>query len=122
MDITPALAGEVCFVEGYGEGFLRVRGQVHEGALLVFPNRVVPWQPPSYENLTASDFAAVFAEAPEVLLLGVGNALNALPPAPLRQAFSTAKIVLEAMTTGAACRTYNVLLSEGRRVGLAVLV
>jgi uncharacterized protein len=121
MDITPALTQENCFVDGYGAGFIRVRGTVYEGAVLVFPTRVVAWSPPTYANLTIEDFREVFAEAPEVLLLGIGETLDHLPPMSLRQAFSQARIVLEAMTTGAACRTYNVLLTEGRRVGLAVL-
>lgn len=117
MDITPAIAADRHFIDGYGPGLLRVKGIAHATPLLVFPGRVLEWK----AELRPEAFAPVFEAKPDVLLLGVGATFSALPPPALRQAFKEAHIVLEAMETGAACRTYNVLLSEGRSIAAALV-
>ena len=102
-------------VEGYGPGFFRVGGQAREGAVLVLPSGVAAWG-------GETDLDAILAAAGDVdvLLMGTGAEI-AHPPEPMRERLEAAGIGLEVMASPAACRSYNVLLGEGRRVGLAVL-
>ncbi len=102
-------------VEGYGPGFFRVGGRVIEGPVLVLPSGAVPWG-------GWADRATILAAAEtiDVLFLGTGAEI-AHPPRDFRDAVEAAGIGLEAMASPPACRTYNVLLGEGRRVALAAL-
>lgn len=102
-------------VDGYGPGFFRIGGVVHEGAVAVLPSGVAAWG--GYGD-TAGLIAA--ASMVDVLFVGTGAEV-AHVPAAFREALEAAGIGVEAMATPAACRTYNVLLSEGRRIGLALL-
>lgn len=102
-------------VEGYGPGFFRIGGQVVPGAAAVLPSGVVAWG--GYDD-TAPLIAA--AGALDVLFVGTGAGIAHIP-ADFRATLEAAGLGVEAMASPAACRTYNVLLSEGRRVGLAVL-
>lgn len=102
-------------VDGYGPGFFRVAGQVHQGAVTVLPGGVAGWG--GYAD-TAPLVAA--AGALDVLFVGTGAQIAHLP-ADFRATLEAAGIGVEAMASAAACRTYNVLLSEGRRVGLALI-
>ncbi len=102
-------------VDGYGPGFFRVGGEAHDAPLAVLPDGVVPWG--GYEDTGALVAAA---EALDVLFVGTGAEIAHIPPA-FRSALEAAGIGVEAMASPAACRTYNILLSEGRRVGLALL-
>ncbi|TNJ40904.1 Mth938-like domain-containing protein [Phaeobacter sp. B1627] len=102
-------------VDGYGAGFFRVGGAIREGAILTGAAGTVSWG--GYE-----DRAALLALAGNVDVLFVGTGVEiAHIPADLRQALETAGIGVEVMNSPAACRTYNVLLSEGRRIALAAL-
>ncbi len=102
-------------VDGYGPGFFRVAGQVHHGAIVVLPGGVSGWG--GYDDLAALRAAA--AEI-DLVLVGSGSEIAPLPRA-FSQALEAAGLGAEVMATPAACRTYNVLLGEGRRVGLALL-
>lgn len=102
-------------VDSYGPGFFRVGGQVLEGAVLLLPSGASVWG--GYEDAAA--LVAVAGQV-DVLLLGTGAEI-AHPPAALRRAVEAAGLGLEVMASPAACRTYNVLLAEGRRVGAAML-
>jgi uncharacterized protein len=109
-------------VEGYGPARFRISGEVYETSVIVFPELTIEWQIPSFEELTPSDFAPIM-EAPEVieiLLLGCGTRME-LVPRSLRDPLRAAGIVIEPMDSGAAARTYNVLLSEDRRVAAALI-
>jgi uncharacterized protein len=125
MDITPSVAPDRQIIEAYGPAGFRVSGVTYEGAVIVFPDRTVTWAAKSVSAATAESLAAVTERAGtdlavEVLLLGCGRHM-ALPPPDLRPALRRAGIVVDAMDTGAACRTYDVLLTEGRRVAAALL-
>ena len=105
-------------VDGYGPGGFRVDGVWHAGSLILLPSGVRPLEgAPSIESL-----AAVLAAAGEldVLLVGTGPEIAPLPR-PVRAALEEAGIGVETMSTPSACRTYNVLLTESRRVAAALV-
>jgi uncharacterized protein len=102
-------------IDGYGPGFFRIGGEVREGAVVVLPSGIAGWGGYADTELLIAAAAVV-----DVLFVGTGAEVAHVPGA-FRTALETAGIGVEAMATPAACRTYNVLLSEGRRVGLALL-
>jgi uncharacterized protein len=102
-------------VEGYGPGFFRIGGQVHEGAVLTGPAGTRAWG--GYgDSAVLRDLAGRV----DVLLVGTGAEISHIPQA-LRAELETAGVGVEVMNSPSACRTYNVLLSEGRRIALALL-
>ncbi len=102
-------------IDGYGPGFFRIGGQIHEGAIAVLPSGVVAWGGfGDVETLLSADGAL------DVLFIGTGAEIAHIP-SDLRQVLEEGGLGVEVMASPAACRTYNVLLSEGRRVGLALL-
>lgn len=102
-------------IDGYGPGFFRIAGEVWQGAVLVTPDGAQSWA--GYE-----DSASLIAAASELDVLFVGTGAEiAHPPAALRAALEAAAVAFETMASPPAARTYNVLLSEGRRVGAALL-
>ncbi|MBE0452200.1 Mth938-like domain-containing protein [Roseovarius autotrophicus] len=102
-------------VDGYGPGFFRVGGGVIEGAMLVTAESARSWA-----GLDDPAPLVALAGAVDVIFVGTGAEMAHLPVA-LRSALEEAGIGVESMNTPAACRTFNVLLSEGRRVALAAL-
>jgi uncharacterized protein len=121
-DITPMIPADRQVIDGYGPGQFCVAGGWRAGALLVLPDRTLPWTPPAFADLTIGDFGPVLAAEPkiEILLLGCGGRA-AFPSKQLRQDLRAAGVVVEPMDSPAACRTFNVLLAEGRRVAAALL-
>lgn len=102
-------------VEGYGPGFFRVGGQVREGGLAILPSGLSGWG--GY-----ADTAKLIAAAGEIDVLLVGTGPDtAHPPKAFTEACEAAGIGVEPMASPQACRSYNVLLGEGRRVGLVAL-
>lgn len=102
-------------VESYGPGFFRIGGRRLDGACLI-----TPWQAGGWGGLGDADPLLALAGRIDVIFLGMGRDI-APAPRPLRQALEQAGMGVEIMSSPAACRTYNVLLSEGRRVALALL-
>lgn len=110
-------------IETYGDGGFRLSTGRHEGSLLILQDEARPWAATSASVLTPDDFADILAAGRaevEFVLLGVG-AVNALPPRPVRDALQKAGIGLEFMDTAAACRIYNVLTAEGRKLAAALI-
>jgi uncharacterized protein len=107
-------------IDAYGNGGFRFAGMSHRGSILCLPSGIYAWQPS--EPLDLDSLAPALAEhgAMRVLILGTG-ACQVFPSAAVRRAFAEAGLALEPMDTGAACRTYNVLLAEGRSVGAALV-
>jgi uncharacterized protein len=107
-------------IERYGASGFRISGAIYEGPVLVFPERTVAWTL-SGTAITPESLAPVIAHGEiEILLLGQGSRMRPLSPA-LRDALKAAGIAVEPMDTGAACRTYNILVAEDRRVAAALL-
>lgn len=122
MDVTPLLKAGQQIIQSYADGGFRVSGQAYKGGVLVWPDKVLPWDLTSFNDLRVSDFSPVYEHdpLPDVVLFGTGATQKFLLPA-LRQQLRDKGLVIEVMDTGAACRTYNVLLAEGRRVVAAML-
>lgn len=109
-------------LDSYGNGGFRFAGMSHRGSILCVPSGIYGWAPRRLAEVDPAALDKVLAEAAEidVLLLGVGETAAAMP-AELRAALHSAKITSDAMTTGAAARTFNVLLAENRRVAAALI-
>ncbi len=115
MRLNEISFGEARPVDGYGPGFFRIGGEVIEGHVLCLPDGAVSWD--GLEDVAALE---ALAGALDVLLLGLGAEMRPMP-AELRQRLEAAGVPVEPMASPSAARTYNVLLSEGRRVGAALL-
>ena len=109
-------------IQGYRGGVFRISQVDYAGPVIVLPDRTIVWPAPAFSDLTISAFDVLFGAetAVQVLLLGCGDKML-LPPPALRKAFKDVGIVIEPMDTGAACRTFNVLMGEDRRVAAALL-
>jgi uncharacterized protein len=109
-------------IEAYGNGGFRFGGMSHRGSLLCFPDGIWAWPLTSPADLTEAMLAPVFARADalDVFLIGAGRDPWALPAA-LRALFRERSISVDAMTTGSAVRTYNILLGENRRAGAGLI-
>ena len=124
MDLTPLIPSGRQIVESYGEGRFRVTSQLYQSAILVFPERTLAWPVIRFADASLENLVPVLAAGREgnveLLLFGQGPQMQLVPPA-LRQGLRAAGVVLEPMDTGAACRTYNVLMAEGRRIAAALI-
>lgn len=109
-------------IDAYGNGGFRFAGMSHRGSILVLASGIYAWEPSEGGALTPADFARAFAETGQLgfVLLGTGRK-QIFPSAAIRTAFAEAGLGLETMDTGAAARTFNVLLGEGRPVGAALI-
>jgi len=109
-------------IDTYGNGGFRFAGMSHRGSLLCLPSGIYGWTGPAGATIDEASLEAAFAEAAdiEVLLLGTSQTLMPLDPAVTARCREF-KIVAESMSTGAAVRTYNVLLAEGRAIAAALM-
>ncbi|HYE50303.1 MAG TPA: Mth938-like domain-containing protein [Azospirillaceae bacterium] len=120
MDVTPMIPADRQVIDTYGPGLFRVANTVYTHPVIVFPDRVAAWAVTDFPNLKLEDFAEVAAASVEILLIGSGAKMQ-LMHSSLKRALRDAGIRADVMDTGAACRTYNVLLAEERRVAAALL-
>lgn len=122
MDVTPLIPQGRQLIERYGNGGFRVSGESYHGSIMVLPERSDTWPVTAIEQLDLASLEPVLSAEPavEVLLIGCGRSMALIDP-DLRAAARARGVVLEPMDTGAACRTYNVLVAEERRVA-AVLI
>ena len=110
-------------IDSFGAGGFRVSGVWRPGSLLILDDAPLNWRPASLSEVTADDFAMVIeagSGVSEFVLLGTG-ATQSLPPRDVRDCLRAAGLGLEFMSTEAAARTYGVLVSEGRRVAVALI-
>lgn len=110
-------------IDSYGNGGFRFAEMSHRGSLLMLPSGIYGWDMAEGDPLTAENFQRVFEEAAdiEVLLVGTGKDIRPLPAA-LRAKFKENGISSDPMSTGAAIRTYNIMLAEERAVAAAFIV
>jgi uncharacterized protein len=109
-------------IDAYGNGGFRFAGMSHRGSILCLPSGIHGWEPRDPHALVEADFDKLLAESEgvEILLVGMGTDLRPLPK-PLREALRARKISADPMSTGAAVRTFNVLLAEDRAVAAALI-
>jgi len=115
MQLNEIIFDKAMPIEGYGPGFFRVGGRVIQGAVLALPNSAQKWG-----GLDDIDALLAVADQVDVIFLGTGAEIAHAPDA-MREALEEHGIGLEVMASAAACRTYNILLSEGRRVAAALV-
>src|SRR5689334_12849730 len=115
MDITPLVPKGKQVITGYGDGKFKVSGEVYTTPILIFPDRTVVWDIKPGANISVDNLGVVLEEEGEIdlLLIGCPKPQQSIPQG-VRVALKEAGINLEVMDTGAAIRTYNVVLAEGR--------
>ena len=121
MAILPEIPADRQVIQGYGPGRFRVNGVEHAGSIIITPAATVAWSATT-STLDETTIAEILAAAggAGVLLFGAGPRMVLLPP-DQRQRLRAAGLVVDVMDTGAACRTYNVLMMEGRLVAAALV-
>ena len=120
MKLHASRASGVNIITGYGEGYVLVNGERRETSVVVLPDRVENWPAASFAALSAEDFAFLRELKAEIVLLGTGRRQR-FPHPRLTAALAQAGIGLEVMDVQAACRTYNILVAEERKVAAALL-
>jgi uncharacterized protein len=113
--------GGTNLIRGYAPGQLRVGEATLTTSVIVSATTLAPWRPGSVAELASIDLEPLYALAPEVVLLGTGSHQQFPDPALLAGLYSR-RIGVEVMHTAAACRTYNVLVAEGRSVAAALML
>ncbi len=109
-------------ITAYKSGIISINHQPYNHSLIVLPTEVITdWSVIDFEALSAEDFSRIANLKPEVVLLGTGEKHRFIHPR-LTTALTEKGIPVECMTTDAACRTYNILMSEGRKVVAALIV
>jgi uncharacterized protein len=109
-------------IEAYGKGGFAFADMSHRGSLLCLPDAIWAWPVSKAEDIDRAALARVFAAAAgiDTLIIGTGTDVW-LPPPALREALRAVKVVLDAMQTGPAVRTYNIMIGERRRVAAALI-
>jgi uncharacterized protein len=107
-------------ITGYGEDYVAINGQRHQASLVVLPEKIIPWPAQGFDTLSPENFAFLKDLNAEIVLLGTG-ARQRFPHPRLSAALAQAGIGLEVMDMQAACRTYNILVAEERKVAAALL-
>lgn len=122
MKLHPNQTGHYNTVTGYGEGYVEINAQRYQHSVIVMPEQVLEaWAVARFEDLTPEHFGSIAAHKPELVLFGSGARLR-FPHPRLIKPLQEAGIGVETMDMKAACRTYNILMAEGRRVAVALLV
>ena len=122
LDITPLVPEDRQIVQSYGTGRFRVSRIEYQGSIIVLPGRTVSWHIVKHDDINIKNLVAVLEEVPriEILLIGCGQMMQLLPR-ELTDACRREGLAVDAMDTGAACRTYNILAAEGRRVAAGLV-
>jgi len=123
MDVTPLIPEGRQIIQSYGASGFKVSGTLYKGAITVFPEKTREWPAAtdlSHLNDNSFEDLVTVADQIDVVLLGTGARSEFFPP-KLKNSLKEKGLIVEAMDTGAACRTYNVLMAEGRRVAAALL-
>ena len=120
MKLHASVPSGVNTITGYGEGYVMVKGERRDSSVVVLADRVEPWSAAAFDTLSPEDFAFLQHLGAEIVLLGTG-ARQRFPHPRLTAALAQAGIGLEVMDLQAACRTYNILVAEERKVAAALL-
>jgi len=122
MKISLATTSQKFAIRAYEKGKLIINEQAYCNNLVITPEQLIPdWRPQSIEDLTSRDFDEILALKPSMIILGTGEK-QVFPSASLYAEATNAGIGVEIMNTPAACRTYNILMSEGRSIAAALMM
>jgi uncharacterized protein len=122
MKLHSSTTGQYQTVSGYFEGGVEINGKPFDYSLLVLPESAPrPWPVAKFEELTVEHFEQLLAEQPDVVILGTGERQRFVHPR-LAAPLISKQIGVECMDTNAACRTYNILMGEGRKALLALII
>jgi uncharacterized protein len=119
MDITPLIPSGKKIITAYGDGGFSINNEKIMGSLIVMPDRIISWGV-TEDNFSVQSLEFLSNHQNDILLLGLGKQHHILPTHLLQNIKKHTRSV-DIMTTGAACRTYNILLSEGRKVVAALI-
>jgi uncharacterized protein len=121
MDLTPLIDQDSKIIQSYNNGYFKVNGEKYEHSILIAPHHVMKWV--HGDNLSLKDFQPLIdiSDTIDVVLIGTGSKTVFLEPS-LKKELRANNLHIEVMDTGAACRTYNVLMSEARRVMCALQI
>lgn len=121
MDVTPLIKQGTNIIQAYAGGQFKVSGQTFDTSIFLGAGELIPWSVSDMSDLCIGDFEPLFSHAQniDVLLIGTGKTI-AFIPQKLKQELKDKGLSCDCMDTGAACRTYNVLVAEGRRVFAAL--
>ncbi len=120
LHLTKA-AGQNLFT-GYGDNYVSINQKNYEKSLIVMPETLIEnWDASSFDDLNGSHFEFILSLEPEIVLLGTGKSLR-FPHPSLTQSLTRAQIGIEIMDIHATCRTYNILMAEGRKVAAAIIL
>jgi len=109
-------------IRSYTPGQIKLRDDIIRSNLIISQDKVIPdWDPPAIEHLSIADFAPALEQKPDIILFGTGRRQN-FPSISLLTEILRSGTAIEVMETGAACRTYNVLIGEYRSVVAALLI
>ena len=123
MDITPLVPKGRQLIQSYGDGGFRISGTRHEGSVWILPEQTIAWPVGALAEAdpeSLKELIALSAQHVRILLIGTGKSMLPLPSS-WRAMAREADVAIEGMDTGAACRTYNVLLTEERDVAAALI-
>lgn len=121
-DITPPVSAEHQIIQGYGDGGFRIAGSDYTGSVIVSALETNPWTANSVEEINIDELLTALRRVPDLTVLLLGTGPSMIPPVPeLRPKLREIGIGLEFMDTGAACRTFNVLLAEERSAAAALI-
>ncbi|MDC8759080.1 Mth938-like domain-containing protein [Janthinobacterium fluminis] len=122
MKLHPSTTKQYQTVTGYDDSGVEINARRYAGSLIVMPETAPrDWDVAAFEQLTAAHFAQILADRPDVVILGTGARQRFVHP-QLSAALTMARIGVECMDNQAACRTYNILMGEGRKVTLALII
>jgi uncharacterized protein len=122
MKFTLEASSRVNLIRGYSPQEIRIGNQRLSASCIVTADTLITqWEPASFADLEPGHLEAILALKPELVLLGTGPTQR-FPPAAIRAAFTSGGVGLEVMDLGAACRTFNILVQEERRVAAALFL
>lgn len=122
LDINPEVPGHAQLIQSYREGGFTIGGARYQGPVVVMREKTLAWEVAAFEELSIASLEPVLAAEPaiQILVLGAGARFAMVSPA-FRQALRERGVTIECMATPAACRTFNVLLAEDRRIAAALI-
>ncbi|MCE3232512.1 MAG: uncharacterized protein K0R98_769 [Rickettsiaceae bacterium] len=121
MDITPAIPRGKNILKGYGDMAFNINDVQYQGSVILLPDDVQKWEVADFAEISVASVEIIINNIDiEIMLIGCGEIHQPLP-LEIRNYFVNRNIGVEVMTTGAACRTYNVLMAEGRLVAAALI-